>query len=56
MKGNLQIYFSHRQTTFTAWLLVDSHSLYPHHTYTYHHQVPPKNVLTAKGLIPMRMV
>jgi hypothetical protein len=22
-------YFSHRPTTFTAWLLVDSHSLHP---------------------------
>jgi hypothetical protein len=30
------IYFSHRRTTFTAWLLVDSHSLHPH-THPYHH-------------------
>jgi hypothetical protein len=29
--------------------LVDSHSLHPH-TRPYHHQVPPKKVLVAKGL------
>jgi hypothetical protein len=45
-----EIYFSHRRTTFTAWLLVDSqHSLHPH-TRPYHHQAAPKKVVTAKGL------
>jgi hypothetical protein len=41
--------FGNRQTTFTAWLLVDSHSLHPH-THPYHQQAPPKNVLTAKEI------
>jgi hypothetical protein len=44
-----EIYFSQRRTTFTAWLLVDSHSLHPH-THPYHHQAPPKKVVKAKGL------
>jgi hypothetical protein len=44
-----KIYFSHRRTTFTALLLVDSNSLHPH-THPYHHQAPPKKVVEAKGL------
>jgi hypothetical protein len=44
-----EIYFAHRQTTFTAWLLVDSHSLHPH-THPYHHQAAPKKVVKARGL------
>jgi hypothetical protein len=45
-----EIYFSHGRTTFTAWLLVDSHSS-PPHTHPDHHHVPPKKVVKAKGLI-----
>jgi hypothetical protein len=45
-----EIYFSHRQTTFSAWLLVDSHPLNPHTPPChYHHQVPPKKVAPAKS-------
>jgi hypothetical protein len=48
MKGNLLLTYPGRRTTFTARLLVDSHSLHPH-THPYHHQAPPPKVVAAKG-------
>jgi hypothetical protein len=46
MEGNLLLI---KANNFYRILLFDSHSLHPH-THPYHHQVPPKNVLEAKGL------
>jgi hypothetical protein len=46
MKGNLLLI---KTNNFHRVALFNLHSLHPH-THPYHHQVPPKKVLPAKGL------
>jgi hypothetical protein len=47
----MEVHFSHRRTTFTAWLLVDSHSLLtpPHTPPTTTRYPPPKRSSKRRG-------